>query len=207
MNLIQLLYDNLPVAIAAATGIVITASIPPIAKSIRRFSYWLLLVVKKRIMDVVPYVMRFLWWCYLPLCSKAVQRDRSELITHIGAMLLDTTNQRWGSFIESSSNDLDDKADNVIEKIATVAIGRTEALKDIISFLDSETYPPETWDTRGNNTTEPSYTVISGEAIIWRWVDDDEQGRWIILERVEKKWGRKHRFYFRPDLRRDGGTL
>ena len=123
-------------------------------------------------------------------------------------MLDDARDQRYGSFVE-----LEDgvKRDKIGREIETVAMGRIEALKDVLSYLDPDAHPPEEWDSDSfKNTTAPGTVVIQvGDPIRWELHNNDTHTpkRWIYVERTEKKWGRKHRYYFRPDLERKAGTL
>ena len=155
-------------------------------------------------------------WLYcFPLLHKAIQRSkdsarnetRDEIFAQVRMMLVDAEDQRYGSHVVVED---DVEREKIRKEIETVAIGRIEVLKDISSYLDSDSLPPEEWDNRHKNTTSPGIvTVKVVTPIYWELYDDDNHTpkRWIYVERLEKKWGRKHRYYFRPNLERRDGTL
>ena len=155
------------------------------------------------------------WFYCFPLLHKAVQRSKDiarketkrEVFTRIVMMLSDAEDQRYGSYVAVEG---DVEAEKIEKEIETVAIGRIEALKDIKSYLYPNIFPSEEWDNRGKNTTSPGTVMVRGRPeIYWELHDNDNHipKRWIYIERLEEKWGRKHRYYFRPDLKRDAGTL
>lgn len=132
---------------------------------------------------------------YIRICRVGLQREREQLMHHFMEMLHDSENQMLGSWLvgENGVTLLDGEKCRRLEKamvsVRTSGMGRSEALKDVISHLVPELYPPENWD---------GWSTVHGDGIFWR---EQESGNdnMVLLERVDKKYGRAHKLFYRRD--------
>ena len=120
------------------------------------------------------------------------------MAAHIQAMYHDAYFQRYYSLIDGDKGGGEN--DVPYKQVQEFAIGRWDALVDVLSYLQPEEYPPERWDDPDNNPTRHNYIQVGGLnlAIVWEW-HINETNNWKYLLRRDKKWGREQRIYFRKD--------
>ena len=143
-------------------------------------------------------VSRRLWRVYLRLCRSGIRNEKKVMSDHIRAMLTDAFIQRHYSLIEGDK--LDDENDVPYKQIEEFAVGRWDALADVLSYLQPKEFPPKRWDDPDHNPTRQNYIKVGGlnVAIMWKW-HINENNNWKYLLRRDKKWGREQRIYFRKD--------
>ena len=133
---------------------------------------------------------------YIRICRVGVRREREQLALHFMGMLHDSESQRLGSWLvdKDGTTPLDDEKRQRLKEpmihISTLGMGRSESLKDVISYLMPETYPPENWS---------GWSAVIGDAVFWREQESHNENM-ILLERVDKKYGRAHKLFYRKDM-------